>query len=247
MLPGPTTSSTATPCPASSRSGGAIRRAASGSSPSVIPPAIRSCAPTLSESDDMSRLPPVTGELIDRKHVVDFSFEGRHVHGFRGDTISSALAASGVTVFGRSFKYHRPRGLLSAANHDVNAMVQVRAADRSVPNVRADMVPVEAGWDVRAVNTLGGLELDRLAVLNRLCLLPGRLLLQGVPQQALVPALGAHVPQSHGSWQRRSAGAAAATPKRYDFCDVLVIGAGPVGTGGGAGRGRARRRGAAGR
>src|SRR5579863_9780866 len=109
----------------------------------------------------MSRLPPITGELIDRRHAVDFSFEGRPCTGFRGDTISSALAASGVTVFGRSFKYHRPRGLLSVANHDVNALVQVRAAQRSVPNVRADVVPVQSGWDIRAVNTRGGLSSDR--------------------------------------------------------------------------------------
>ena len=80
----------------------------------------------------MSRLPHVKGELIDRSRTVEFSFEGRRCQGFHGDTISSALAAGGVRILGRSFKYHRPRGLLSAANHDVNALVQVRRADRSV-------------------------------------------------------------------------------------------------------------------
>jgi len=116
----------------------------------------------------VSRLPQMHGELIDRQRTVEFSFEGRRCQGFHGDTISSALAANGVQIFGRSFKYHRPRGLLSAANHDVNALVQVRTAGRSVPNVRADVVPVEPGWDICAVNTRGGLASDRLAVLNRL-------------------------------------------------------------------------------
>ncbi|HEX4673967.1 MAG TPA: 2Fe-2S iron-sulfur cluster-binding protein, partial [Steroidobacteraceae bacterium] len=108
----------------------------------------------------MSRLPAVKGERIDRGTAVDFTFEGRRVSGFRGDTISSALTAEGVRILGRSFKYHRPRGLLSAAGHDVNAMMQVRNGGRSVPNVRADIVPVQSGWDVTAVNTRGGLARD---------------------------------------------------------------------------------------
>ena len=116
----------------------------------------------------MSRLPPVAGELIDRSRSVEFRFEGQPCSGFAGDTISSALAASGVKVFGRSFKYHRPRGLLSAANHDVNALVQVRLEQRSVPNVRADVVPVQDGWDIRAVNTRGSLRADRLSMLDHL-------------------------------------------------------------------------------
>jgi len=116
----------------------------------------------------MSRVAQIPGELIDRTRTVDFSFEGRRCQGFAGDTISSALAANGINVLGRSFKYHRPRGLLSAANHDVNAMVQVRAGGRSVPNVRADVAAVQAGWDIHAVNTRGGVSADRLAFLNRL-------------------------------------------------------------------------------
>jgi sarcosine oxidase, subunit alpha len=90
----------------------------------------------------MRRLPPVEGELIDRSRAVEFLFEGKPVQGFRGDTLSSALSASGLRVLGRSFKYHRPRGLLSAAGHDANVLVQVEDAERSVPNVRADLVPV---------------------------------------------------------------------------------------------------------
>jgi len=105
----------------------------------------------------MRRLPPVAGELIDRSQAVAFVFEGKALRGYRGDTISSALSASGVRVLGRSFKYHRPRGLLSAAGHDANTLVQVHCGERSVPNVRADVVPVDSGWRVSAVNTRGGL------------------------------------------------------------------------------------------
>src|ERR1700676_5040495 len=116
----------------------------------------------------MKRLPPLAGELIDRTRAVTFTFEGARYQGFAGDTISSALSASGVRVLGRSFKYHRPRGLLSAAGHDANTLVQVHCGERSVRNVRADVVPVDSDWRVSAVNTRGGLEHDRLAVLNRL-------------------------------------------------------------------------------
>ncbi|HEX8784391.1 MAG TPA: 2Fe-2S iron-sulfur cluster-binding protein, partial [Steroidobacteraceae bacterium] len=116
----------------------------------------------------MRRLPKVEGELIDRSEEMQFLFEDKPVRGYRGDTIGSALAASGVRVLGRSFKYHRPRGILSAADHDANTLMQVRLGDRSIPNVRADVVPVESGWQVSAVNTRGGLARDRLAVLDRL-------------------------------------------------------------------------------
>ena len=71
------------------------------------------------------RLPPVAGEWIDRSQPIEFSFEGKRYSGFAGDTISSALHAADVRAMGRSFKYHRLRGILSMANHDVNTMMQV--------------------------------------------------------------------------------------------------------------------------
>jgi len=178
----------------------------------------------------MSRVPHIAGELIDRNRTVEFQFEGRPCQGYHGDTISSALAASGVQIVGRSFKYHRPRGLLSYANHDVNALVQVRAGERSVPNVRADVVPVEPGWDIRAVNTRGGVDSDRLAVLNHLSpFLPVGFYYKAFYSKRLFPRWERMFRRLSGlgcvdlSAERRS------TPKRYDFCDVLVIGAGPSG------------------
>src|SRR5688572_1288153 len=111
----------------------------------------------------MRRLAPMAGECVDRATAIPFTFEGRTYTGFQGDTIASALAANGVSVVGRSFKYHRPRGLFSVANHDVNAMFQVEEGGRTVPNVRGDAVALRAGMRVTAVNTEGGLERDRLA------------------------------------------------------------------------------------
>lgn len=178
----------------------------------------------------MSRLPQMHGELIDRQRTVEFSFEGRRCQGFHGDTISSALAANGVQIFGRSFKYHRPRGLLSAANHDVNALVQVRTAGRSVPNVRADVVPVEPGWDIWAVNTRGGLASDRLAVLNRLApVLPVGFYYKAFHSKRWFPRWERMFRHLSGLGCVDLAAPRRTTAKRYDFCDVLVIGAGPSG------------------
>ena len=178
----------------------------------------------------MSRLPAVKGERIDRGTAVEFTFEGRRVSGFRGDTISSALTAEGVRILGRSFKYHRPRGLLSAAGHDVNAMMQVRNGGRSVPNVRADIVPVQSGWDVTAVNTRGGLARDSLSVFNRLgAFLPVGFYYKAFHSKRWFPHWERMFRNLTGLGKVDFEAPARSTPKRYDFCDVLVVGAGPSG------------------
>jgi sarcosine oxidase subunit alpha len=173
------------------------------------------------------RLPPLPGEWIDRAATVDFRFEGAPASGFAGDTISSALWAAGRSVLGRSFKYHRPRGVLSMANHDVNVLLQ----DEGVPNVRADVTPLRPGMQLAAVNTFGGLARDRARLLDRL----SKLFPVGFYYKAF------HTPRAlFPFWERvfrRMTGLGrldfstphVRTPKRYDFCDVLVIGAGPAG------------------
>jgi sarcosine oxidase, subunit alpha len=178
----------------------------------------------------MSRLPHIAGEIIDRSRAVEFRFEGRDYQGYHGDTISSALAANGVRIFGRSFKYHRARGLLSYANHDVNALVQVRAGERSVPNVRADVVPVEPAWDINAVNTRGGLSSDRLALLNHLsAFLPVGFYYKAFYGKRLFPRWERMFRNLSGLGCVDLSAGRRGTPKRHDFCDVLVIGAGPSG------------------
>ena len=178
----------------------------------------------------MKRLPQVEGELIDRSQPVQLLFEGKPVLGYRGDTVSAALAASGVRVLGRSFKYHRPRGVLSAADHDANALMQLQLHERSVPNVRADVVQVESGWEVSAVNTRGGLRHDWLAVLNRLSpFLPVGFYYKAFHSKRLFPRWEQMFRHLSGLGRVDLHAGRRVTAKTYDFCDVLVIGAGPSG------------------
>src|SRR5579862_158069 len=178
----------------------------------------------------MRRLDPVKGELIDRSEVVQFFFEGAAVQGYRGDTVTSALAANGWRILGRSFKYHRPRGILSAAGHDANALMQVQMRERSVPNLRADVVAVESGWRVSAVNTRGGLVHDRLAVLDRLSpFLPVGFYYKAFYSKRWFPRWERMFRNMTGLGTVEFDAPHIRTPKRYGFCDVLVIGAGPSG------------------
>jgi sarcosine oxidase subunit alpha len=109
------------------------------------------------------RLGPQPHERIDRGREIAFSFDGRPVTGFEGDTIGSALFASGRRVFSRSFKYHRPRGLLCCSGHCPNCMMNVDGR----PNVRVCVEPVREGAQVRAQNVFGSLERDALAAVDR--------------------------------------------------------------------------------
>ena len=106
------------------------------------------------------RIDPRPGEILDRGRSLRFRFDGRDYDGCAGDTIASALAAAGVSVFSRSFKYHRPRGLLCCAGHCPNCLVQVG----SEPNVRACLRPLEEGLEVRPQNAWPSLKIDVMAL-----------------------------------------------------------------------------------
>lgn len=110
-----------------------------------------------------TRLPTPYGALLDRSRPVSFTFEGKTVTGFQGDTIASALAANGQWMLSRSFKYHRPRGMVSAAGLEASTMVQVGVE----PNVYADKRPIADGMKVTAVNTFGSLASDKGRILER--------------------------------------------------------------------------------
>ena len=111
-----------------------------------------------------SRLEPQAGEAIDRSVPVEFEFDGRRVQGFQGDTVASALYAQGTRVFSRSFKYHRPRGLLCCSGNCPNCLVTVG----DEPNVRACTRPVEPGLNVRSQNAWPSLRFDLLSLLDKL-------------------------------------------------------------------------------
>ena len=104
----------------------------------------------------MSRLDRRAGERIDRSTQVGFTFDGRPVSGFAGDTIGSALFAAGVRTFSRSFKYHRRRGLFCCVGQCPNCLVAVDGA----PGVRACVEPVREGIRVEHLNARPSLEFD---------------------------------------------------------------------------------------
>ncbi|MDZ4097967.1 MAG: 2Fe-2S iron-sulfur cluster-binding protein, partial [Methylophilaceae bacterium] len=173
------------------------------------------------------RLPLQKNEWILRDRELRFYFENQEYSAYKGDSITSALWAAGLRVLGRSFKYHRPRGILSFANHDVNVMVK----DRKDTNMRGDIVKVKDGMDLFAVNTKGGVKKDRNRYLDKI----SSLLPVGFYYKAF------HTPRAlFPFWERIIRNAAGlgivnfkyprtTMPKRHRFCDVLVIGAGPSG------------------
>jgi sarcosine oxidase subunit alpha len=169
------------------------------------------------------RLPPVPGEWIDRSQLISFTYEGTTYTGYAGDTITSALWATGQHTLGRSFKYHRPRGILSLANHDINALMQ----DGQKLNVRADVTPITAGMSLSAVNTFGGAVGDRASVINWFsAFLPVGFYYKAFHHRHWFPFWERLIRHMTGLGRLDTSTPRLRTPKRYDFCDVLVIGAG---------------------
>ncbi len=167
------------------------------------------------------------GEWLDRTKKINFTFEGEAFTAFEGDTISSALWAAGQKVLGRSFKYHRARGVLSLANHDVNILV----TDGMDTNMRADVVLVKDGMVLNAVNTIGGVKKDKNSYIDSI----SPLLPVGFYYKAF------HTPRRFFPfWEKVIRKAAGLGVVNFDYprilkrklhthCDVLVIGAGPTG------------------
>lgn len=170
--------------------------------------------------------------LIDRTKPVRFRFDGKDYAGYKGDTLASALLANDVRLVGRSFKYHRPRGVLTAGSEEPNALVEVVGPSNQTPNVRATMQEVFEGLVAQSQNRLGSLRFDLLAV-----------------NDYLSPFLSAGFYYKTFMWPRafweglyeplirRAAGLGSLSGKHdegtyekaFAFCDVLVIGSGPSG------------------
>lgn len=109
------------------------------------------------------RLPK--GGLIDRQTVINAVFDGQPITGHSGDTLASAALASGVEVFGRSFKLHRPRGLIGHGLDEANAIVDVGAGDAFEPNLKATMVEMTDGLNARIPNAWPSGQRDMAAAL----------------------------------------------------------------------------------
>src|SRR5229473_3247811 len=108
---------------------------------------------------DEESVPPLaarlaTGAPDDARRAITFSFEGRRIAACEGDSVAAALFASGVRIFTRSFKYHRPRGLLCCAGRCPNCLMNVDGA----PNVRACVTPVREGMRVQHQNAWPSLQ-----------------------------------------------------------------------------------------
>ena len=100
------------------------------------------------------------GSRIDRSRILPFTFDGRRMSGHPGDTLASALLANGVHLVGRSFKYHRPRGILSAGPEEPNALVTVGEDALVEPNARATTVELYDGLVARSQNAWPSVRFD---------------------------------------------------------------------------------------
>lgn len=176
------------------------------------------------------RLPQ--GGLIKRDRPLKFSFDGKAMSGFEGDTLASALLANDQLLVGRSFKYHRPRGLVTAGSSEPNALVSLGTGARTEPNTRATMAELFEGLTARSQNRWPSLRYD-----------------VGAANSLFSPLLGAGFYYKTFMWPksfweklyepliRKAAGlgkaAMQADPDRYEkiwhHCDLLVVGAGPTG------------------
>src|SRR6056297_111646 len=170
--------------------------------------------------------------LIDRDVRIRFQFDGKGYAGFQGDTLASALLANGVKLMGRSFKYHRPRGVLTAGSEEPNALMEIGTGASMVPNTRATVQEIFEGLEAHSQNRIGPLDRDLLSV-----------------NDLLSPFLSAGFYYKTFMWPRafweklyepiirRAAGLGRITKnpspefseKAFAFCDILVIGGGPAG------------------
>jgi sarcosine oxidase subunit alpha len=172
------------------------------------------------------------GGLIDRSRSIAFTFDGTTYYGHPGDTLASALLANGVRLVGRSFKYHRPRGILSAGSEEPNALVELRTGARREPNTRATVVELYDGLEASSQNRWPSLKFDVMSVNS----LVSPMLTAGFYYKTFMwPA--AFWEKLYEPVIRRAAGLGRAAeepdPDHYDkvtaYCDVLVIGGGPAG------------------
>jgi sarcosine oxidase, subunit alpha len=171
------------------------------------------------------------GGLIDRDRPLTFRFDGRAYTGFAGDTLASALLANGVRVVGRSFKYHRRRGIFAAGVEEPNALVALREDNREEPNLRATGIELFDGLTAASQNHWPSLDFDVGAINNVL----SRFLPAGFYYKTFM------WPGNAWMFYERIIRAAAGLGKaplladpdfyerRHAHCDVLIVGAGPSG------------------
>lgn len=171
------------------------------------------------------------GGRIDRSKPLNFKFNGQSLQGYQGDTLASALLANGIRFIGRSFKYHRPRGIVGSGAEEPNAIVQLGEGGRTLPNYRATQVELYEGLTATSVNSWPSLEFDLLALNGRL----SRFLPAGFYYKTFMWPRSFWKKYEH--YIRKSSGLGVVPsepdPDRYEkvdgHFDVVVIGGGPAG------------------
>jgi sarcosine oxidase subunit alpha len=174
-----------------------------------------------------------TGGRIDRGQPVTFSFDGKTYTGFAGDSLASALLANGVMLFGRSFKYHRPRGLVAAGSEEPNALISVdRGPGRFTPNLRATGVEIHDGLKAFSQNRWPSLAMDFGAINDRL----GMFFPAGFynktfmwPRSFWDRVYEPAIRKMAGLGDAPTAEDPDVYASTYAHCDLLIIGAGPAG------------------
>ena len=170
--------------------------------------------------------------LIDRSKPLRFRFDGQEMMGFQGDTLASALLANGVRLVGRSFKYHRPRGVLTAGSEEPNAMVEILEGGQQTPNTRATVQELFEGLSARSQNRWPSLKYDLLSVND----LASPFLSAGFyyktfmwPRAFWERLYEPMIRRAAGLGRLSGAHDEATYEKAWAYCDLLVIGAGPAG------------------
>jgi sarcosine oxidase subunit alpha len=172
---------------------------------------------------------------VDRARAVSFTFDGKSYPGVAGDTLASALLGNGVMLFGRSFKYHRPRGLVGAGSEEPNALVSVdRGPGRHTPNLLATQVELYDGLTATSQNRWPSLAFDVGSLTDRLSFLfPAgfynktfmwpRSFWETLYEPAIRRMAGLGEPPREVDPDHYAA--------TYAHCELLVVGAGPAGIG----------------
>ena len=178
---------------------------------------------------DDFRLPH--GGLIDRDRKLSFTFDGRTYLGYHGDTLASALLANGVRLVGRSFKFHRPRGIFGSGSEEPNALVRLRTGARGEPNIRATQAELFDGLAAHSQNNWPSLRWDISSALG----LISPFLPAGFYYKTFMWPANFWPHYEYIIRRMAGMGRSPETPdpdryeKRHDNCDVLVIGGGPAG------------------
>ena len=181
------------------------------------------------------------GGRIDREREIQFTFNGKSYTGLAGDTLCSALLANGIHLVGRSWKYHRPRGTVSAGSEEPNAIFQVEKGNRTIPNARGTQVELYDNLDADSVNCWPSLEFDMLSINSWF----SRMMPAGFYYKTFMWPKSMWLKYEH--FIRKASGLGVAPreddPDRYEHshqhCDVLVVGGGVAGLGAALAAGRA--------